>query len=223
MVKTARAHRQPRINVPIANSYVLITESQDEFDQLKSELLDEINPQGALARIYTEDLIAVCWEIRRYQRTKTTLINSHYRDALGIIFNQLTRPPSNVCPRPDDVGDAEVDQDDENVRYAYDPLIAKLLDLGEADFAEQWFSNPDVRAQFRELLARYRLNEGYIEAEVIRLLIRDLDDIDRMLVSFEFRRERLLRSLKDPRPKAERAADNKLPPFNGRGLNGSKR
>ena len=185
-------------------------------------MLDEINPQGALARIYTEDLIAVCWETKRYRRAKNTLINSHYRDALLIIYNQLTRPPSNVCPRPDDVGDAEHDQDDDNVRNAYDPLIAKLLDLGEADFAAQWFSNPAVRALFRELLARYRLNDGYIEAEAIRLLIRDLDDFDQTLVSLELRRERLLRSLKETRPKAERAADNKLPPFNGRGLNGSK-
>ena len=221
MAKTRHANKQPGLNVPPVSSEVLITESAVEFGEFKKALMAEINPQGAIARTYAEDFVDISWEIRRYRRTKNTLINSQYRSALVNLYNQLTRPPSNACPGADDVVEAE---DDGNKRYMFDRLVKRLMDLGETDFTEQWFTNPAVRAEYLELLTRYRLDEGYIEAEAIRLLSRDLDDIDRMLVSRELRRDRILRSLKDMQAvtNAERAAGAKLLPFNGRSLNGPK-
>lgn len=221
MAKKARAHKRPDFSVPLVSSEVLITELAVEFGEFKTELMAEIRPRGAIAQMYADDVVTISWEIRRYWRTKISLINSEYRSALVNLFNQLTRPPSNVCSGADDVGEAE---DDDNKRCTFDQLLKKLIDFGEVDFPEQWFTNPVVRAEFLELLKRYGLDEGYIEAEAIRLLSRDLDDLDRILMSLELRRERILRSLKDMQvvTNEERAANNKLLPFNGRSLNGKR-
>ena len=206
---------------PLVNCNVLITESEVEFAEFARQLTAEINPQGVLARMYAEDLVAACWETRRYRLFKNSLINSQYRAALVNLFNQLTRPPSNACPGENDVEEAD---DDANECNPSDPLINKLTDLGEVEFTEQWFMNPAVREQFRELLMRYRLDEGHIGAEAIRLLSRDLDDIERILASLEFRRDRIVRNLKDMQTVAnkERQTENDFLPLNGRRLNGPR-
>ncbi len=221
MRKNARTHNRAATDVPLVNSHVLITESEVEFAEFERQLTAEINPQGVLARMYAEDLVAACWEIRRYRLFKNSLINSQYRAALVNLYNQLTRPPSNACPVENDVEEVE---DDGNEFNPSDRLINKLIDLGEVDFTEQWFTNSAVREQFRELLKRYRLDEGHIGAEAIRLLSGDLDDIERILASLEFRRDRILRNLKDMQTVAskERQTENDVLPLNGRRLNGPK-
>lgn len=190
---------------------VLITESAAELDDFERRLIDEIKPTSELARIYFNDFVAISWEIKRYWRTKNTLVNSQYRSALANLYNQLIRPPEIIGAEAEDVAEMA----DGGRCNIFDESIKKLLEIGETDFVELWFADSVVRSQFHELLRKYRLDEGCIEAEAIRLLSRDLEDIDRMLMSLELRRDRIMRlldTLQSAR-NADRATDRKLLPL----------
>ena len=55
---------------------LLVTESAVEFDKLRDELLQDIQPQGAIERQYAEDIAYLTWEVRRYRETKAGIINA---------------------------------------------------------------------------------------------------------------------------------------------------
>ena len=49
---------------------LLVTESTVEFDKLRDELLQDIQPQNAIERRYAEDVAYLTWEVRRYRAAK---------------------------------------------------------------------------------------------------------------------------------------------------------
>jgi len=183
---------RPRIHLVFRSPDVLITESSEDLDSLRLQLFKEFNPVGETERILVENLVQNNWEVKRYRRTKTSLINGKYREALAIIYNQLTRPPSNnVLDHDDDEAAAEGRVDDD--------LINELSDLGESVVVEQWFVDPLMRHKFLRLLENYKLDENSIEAEAIRLLSGDLECIDSILASLEHRFHRTYMLLTEKR------------------------
>jgi hypothetical protein len=77
------------------------------------------------------------------------------------------------------------------------PALSKLLAYGlqvvesdEADeLSERFFSDPAVRKEVLQMLQKFNLNEGAIEAEAMRLVLDDLETVDKMLLRAEKRRE----------------------------------
>jgi len=68
---------------------LLVTESAVEFDKLRDELLQDIQPQGAIERQYAEDIAYLTWEVRRYRETKAGIINAALLSALKGILDQV--------------------------------------------------------------------------------------------------------------------------------------
>jgi hypothetical protein len=68
---------------------LLVTESAVEFDKLRDELLQDIQPQGAIERHYAEDVAYLTWEVRRYRAAKAGIINAALSEALRGILNQV--------------------------------------------------------------------------------------------------------------------------------------
>jgi hypothetical protein len=61
---------------------LLITESQQDYDELATAMIAYIAPTNVLEEIFTFTVIDETWECRRYQRCRTAMINTAYRPAL---------------------------------------------------------------------------------------------------------------------------------------------
>ena len=71
---------------------LLATESKVEFDKLRDELLQDLQPQDAIERHYAEDIAYLTWEIRRYREVKAGIINAALFQAVHrILYEFLPR------------------------------------------------------------------------------------------------------------------------------------
>ena len=139
-------------------SPVLITESANEFSRLHDALKDEFKPHGAVEEFKVEEIAALTWEIRRYRRAKTAILNSAYRKALENLLRDCREPGLSV-------------------------FIKETQEL-----AHQWFGNDqNAKRLVLQKLAYFGLDEHAIEAEAMRIRAADLEKFDRLLASREWR------------------------------------
>ena len=80
---------------------LLIGESEDEFEALRSDLVEEIKPRGIIEHMCVADIVEIVWESRRLHRCKAVMINMHYSAALKSLLR-------NVLSAVDDYHHAEV-------------------------------------------------------------------------------------------------------------------
>src|SRR5258705_9861007 len=59
-----------------------MSESEDEFEALRSELVEEIKPRGIIEHMCVADIDEIVWESRRLHRCKAVMINMSYSAAL---------------------------------------------------------------------------------------------------------------------------------------------
>ena len=146
--------RRPRQRLALEKpSPVLITESADEFLSLHDALKDEFKPHGTVEEFMVEEMAALMWEIRRYRRTKTNILNSAYRSALRNLLRSVCREPG---------------------------LAVFGIDEKE-ELAHQWFGNDQNAKQLvLQKLAYFGLDEHAIEAEAIRIRAAELEKLDRL-------------------------------------------
>jgi hypothetical protein len=146
------------------SSSILITESLQVFERIYKELHDEIQPSGAIERMYVEDTAWLTFEIQRIRRIRASLLNTAFRRALENLLKQLL---------------SREDFEDH-------------LDHQQAaeDLARRWFDEKEVKAFVSELLARFQLDEAAIEAEAFRLQAEELERTERMLASAMARRDK---------------------------------
>jgi hypothetical protein len=152
---------------------LLITESADEFASLRKELKNEIQPEGAIEQMYLDDFATLIWEILRLRRYKTVIIDNSRLAALRRILLQLL-----------------FDRD-------YDHSYEK--DTDAEDLARSWFDNKKAQTRVAQLLRKFQMDEGAIEAEAFRSRAEDLERLERMLTTLEFRRDKALRCIADYR------------------------
>jgi hypothetical protein len=144
---------------------LLITESKDEFDQIRNALFDQIKPRGILEQMYVEDIACHAWEILRLRRGKVAIVNMAVRAALARVITQALLEPGG----------------------SYRDVAKRAEEL-----AYKWFSDPDVKNQIAGLLQKFGLTETAIQAEAFRKSADDLERIDRLMASAEARRDKAL-------------------------------
>jgi hypothetical protein len=156
----------------LSRSPLLITEHQDDFDQIRDALNADIRPRGIVEQMYVADVAYLTWEILRLRRCKSGIVNLAYREALKDVLEQVLRKPGES-------------------RYGV---------KDEADeLARKWFSGQDAKGHILELLKVFQLDEVAIEAEAIRKSAADLELVDKLLASLESRRNRAFRSIAEYR------------------------
>lgn len=74
----------------LAKAPLLLTESVQEFEQLAMAMVERIAPDGILAQVLVNDVIHATWDILRYQRCRTPIIQSAYRPALINLLQHAT-------------------------------------------------------------------------------------------------------------------------------------
>jgi hypothetical protein len=143
-----------------------MTESREDFEQVRNSLEREIQPRGIIEQMYVDDMAYIVWEIRRLRRCKDTIINVAFRTGLERVLKQLFWR----------FRETEFFNDDEEME----------------DLALRWFTDPQAKKEVSELLGKFQLDESAIEAEAIRESSQSLEQLDRMLRSLEARRDRAL-------------------------------
>jgi hypothetical protein len=166
-------------NVALAESnaprhpLVLSTEKVDDFLALQADFEQEINPRGAIERMYVHDVAALVWEIRRIRTAKTAIINTAFASALLAIIRRIM--PKHEFMLPHDI-EAEAER-----------------------LARGWFLEQKTRIEVEELLAAYDLDDHSVAAEALRQVAPELERLDRMLTNREVRRDRALQNIEDLR------------------------
>jgi hypothetical protein len=141
-------------------------ESAEQFADLLAELTLEIKPRGIIERIYVNDLREIVWDISRFRRFKTDIILNARPAALHTIIRQLLNK-ENIAP---------------------DDLKVKKLVLG-------WFESSADKTEVEELLQKFQLDEGAIDAEAYRSVFPQLQELDKMLALAEARFSKTLHSM----------------------------
>ena len=73
---------------------VLRTESKADLAKLRADIRQGIEPTDFIERGYVEDTVYHTWDIMRYQRVTTGILNNALRKALAQILSEILLPPS---------------------------------------------------------------------------------------------------------------------------------
>jgi hypothetical protein len=147
---------------------LLMTESREDFEQVRNSLEREIQPRGIIEQMYVDDMAYIVWDIRRLRRCKDTIINIAFRTGLERVLKEFSRQPG----------------------VSEDYIFSNRKEF--EDLALRWFTDPKAKKEVSELLRKFQLDESAIEAQAMRDSSQDLEQLDRMLRSLEARRDRAL-------------------------------
>ena len=75
----------------LPKSPLLITESENEFESLRSALVQEIEPRRIVEHIYGADIADIIWESRRLRRCKAAMINIVYQGSLRDLLHDVSK------------------------------------------------------------------------------------------------------------------------------------
>jgi hypothetical protein len=167
---------------------VLRTESKEEFSELLAGFTQDIEPTNFIERTYVQDVVCYTWDIMRYRRMKTGLLNNAFVEALTSILYRIMLPPS-LQQLPG--------------RHH----VATLL-------AYEWSIFEETKRRVAGFLEEAGLNDSEIEAEAYKIAADDLEKIDRMANSAQAGRDRAIRAIAKYRKKfadlLERSSDRVL-------------
>jgi hypothetical protein len=179
-------------------SPVLITESEEEFNRFCDALKDDLKVPGTIDHLLITDIAELAWEIRRYRCVKTSLINSALLPALKKLLEPIVRKQRADSQKPK----TRVAQKTEGLllNFDFEPAEADLEVSNEVDrIAHGWFVDEKTKQLIFEMLAEHKLDEYAIETEAIRIVSPELEKLDRLLASLEWRLNKSLRCLADLR------------------------
>jgi hypothetical protein len=109
------------------------------------------------------------WDIMRYQRVTTGILNNALRRALAQILNEILLPPSTA--------------------------LAIKCWMSSQRLSHGWLLDPESKRRVLSLLKEAGLDESAIEAKAYTLVADDLEKANRMLESAREGRDRALRSI----------------------------
>jgi hypothetical protein len=145
-------------------------EPPDEFASLYEELEQEIQPKGVIERTYVSDIASILWQIKCLRRYKTHIINSSRNEALGGILRPLLW----------------------DLDFPDDPSADEIHQIAD-DLVRRWFDeDAEAKTEVGELLRKFQMDEGAIEAEAFMMRLDDIERLDRLLAALEFRRDKAL-------------------------------
>jgi hypothetical protein len=173
-------------------SPVLVTECSDEFARFFEAVKEQLKVSGIVDYLLVTDYVELEWEVRRYRRVRTSIINSAVLPALKNILTPIVR--SELAKRQPLKKKAA--QDSQFFTFSFEPSELDLEVSDEANrLAHGWFVDETTKQSILGMLEERKLDEYAIEAEAMRIAAPDLEKFDRLLRSREWRRDRALRSI----------------------------
>jgi hypothetical protein len=191
---------KPGTHIPalLMPSPVLVTESADEFNSFCDALKHDLKVPGTIDHLLITDIAELAWEIRRYRRVKTSLINCAILPALENRLTPIVRRQRAESQKPK----KRIAQKSEGliVNFNFEANEADLEVSNEVNrLAHGWFVDQKTRQLIFEMLGEHKLDEYAIETEAIRIAAPELEKLDRLLASLEWRLNKALRCLAELR------------------------
>ena len=147
---------------------VLRTESKNDQAKLLAEVRDFVGPTK---RVYVRDWAYHEWDVRRYERIATGLLNNAFKKALKQVLHEILLPvPGNLL---------------------------RALQNGATieDLSYQWLFDEEVKRRVSSLLREAGTDESAIEAKAFALVADELQAVDRLRKSAEAARDQALHSI----------------------------
>jgi hypothetical protein len=148
---------------------VLRTESKADFTKLLADISQDIEPKNSIEKIYVTDIASHTWDIMRYRRVKTGILNNALKPALVKILRQIQLPPS--------------------------PNLSYERWLASERLSYWWLFDQESKRRVSSLLEEAGFDPSNIEAEAYRLVADDLENAERMVTSAQAGRDKALRSI----------------------------
>jgi hypothetical protein len=160
---------------------ILIGESRSAYEAIFFGFVKKIEPQDIIEWFLLNDVVNYTWDICRLDKSKSVLINTIWKEALRMILESC------------------LPQDEQ------DPgRTARKL-------AEDWFATSDGQFSVIELLRKYHLDEGAVDAQAMVLRLPELGEIDRKLERARVARIRTLAEIERYRIAGSWKMPKKLP------------
>ena len=132
-------------------------ESKADLAKLEADIRQGIEPTDFIKHEYVEDMAYHTWDIMRYQRVTTGILNNALRRALAQILNEILLPPSTA--------------------------LAIKCWMSSQRLSHGWLLDPESKRRVLSLLKEAGLDESAIEAKAYTLVADDLEKANRMLKS----------------------------------------
>ena len=148
---------------------LLACEDRGAFDRLLARIAGDLDPQDTLEMMWVKDLADLVWETLRYRRFRSLIVDAARHEALSALARSLAAVP----------GDDEPNDRDCLNDYA----------------GSRWMSDAAAKSEVLEILGAHGMSEDSIAAEAFRRRGEDIARIEKLLISAEVRRDRVLREI----------------------------
>jgi hypothetical protein len=157
----------------LAGLKVLRTESESDLAKMLTDISEGIGPTDFFETTYVRDVAFYNWEMQKYQRIMTGILNNALPEALVLVLNRIKLPvPLSLTSE----------------------MIIESWRQSQI-MAFRWLHDPEEQQNVLALLNESGLDESAIEAQAFKLVAKHLDNAHRMLSVARDGRDKALRSL----------------------------
>lgn len=149
---------------------IMLTESEAEYDEMVAAFMKDMKPGNIVERALVGDVFDITWEINRYRRIKTTLLNDSFRATYAEIL------------------EAQIDAE----------TMTERSEAAKAAVRRR-FESDEGRTEVFDMLAKCGLSESSVEVSAIEATAEVIGAIDRTLAALELRRINAVRFLAEYR------------------------
>lgn len=161
-------------------SLLLPGENFRDFEAIRQMMVDDIQPESNIEWLWTLDLVELSWEILRYRRLKTRILNAHRAAAIEAILLRLDGAgmPAEAMP---------------------------IVQIKAKRTASEWRDDPEAAIDIEARLYRSGIDSIDLNAEVFVQAREVFQMFDQLIQLAQNRRMGLLREISVRREFARRA------------------
>ena len=144
-------------------------ERETDYQNFRASCINAVKPKDAIEKIWLQDFVDYSWDSHRLRRTKTLLIQITRKQAVETILKQF-----------DDADD----------------VLSSTAWLTAGPMALAWSqSEQEAVAKVEALLEMHDLDIDSIMATAITLKLPELERLDKLIASYDYRRDAAMREL----------------------------
>lgn len=172
VLKKTKAHSEV-LGKHMSSPSLLDGENSADYESFRRSCLHAVRPKDAIEEIWLQDVIDYSWEAQRLRRMKAPLIEAARREAVEILLKDYV--------------------DD------WDFPGMKKWDIPEP-FSKAWARHDEeITASVEAFFEERDLDRDTIMAVAVSLKLPDLERIDKLIASYDYRRDAALRELEKRR------------------------
>jgi|SRR5262245_28359695 len=171
-------------------------EKREAYEQLLERIAADVGPESTIEMMWVRDIVDLVWETLRYRRFRSLIIDAAREEALRFMLGLhfMAAKAAAAEPRADGAGGATPEADDDADELG-DITGAGAAGRMATRLAAGWWQDPAAKDAVSKILEQHQLSEETITAEAYRRRGEDIDRIEKLLVSAEVRRNKVLKEI----------------------------